>query len=280
MSRVGRVEKAGKFEGIGEGPTKGEKHVLYKKVVPKWRIDNPPINEVTMYLSTFEENKVNLAAILNDLNELDSEDLIKLRINSPGGLLNEGKSLINAFHDTGAFITTELMSDAASMAAIIFCIGNKRVIYENSTIMFHTFSSGYMGKGQEMEAYTKHSSKNNDAFFRAHIVGMSEEEIQKMTDGKDFWFNAKEMCKRGIATHVVVHGLSIPAKRYLKLLKKVKKEAKKAYPKERIRPKTLAEGLVYGIDALTPISEMQQEYIANTHQQLSELIGSYDDYDS
>ncbi len=272
--------RGNRFEGISEGPTKGEKHVLYKKVIPKLNIENPPINEVTMYLSTFEENKINLAAILNDLSELTPEDSIKLRINSPGGLLNEGKSLINAIQNTGALVTTELLSDAASMAAIMFCIGDKRVIYESSSIMFHTFSSGYMGKGQEMESYTKHASKNNDAFFKAHILGMSETEIQSMSDGKDFWFNTKEMCQRGIATHVVVRGLTIPAKKYLKLLKKVKKVSKKTFTDVKIRPKTLAEALIYGIDALSPIAEEKQEIFNQTQIQLNELLSTYDHDDT
>ncbi len=267
-------------DGPSEGPTKGEKHVLYKKVIPKLNIENPPINEITLYLSTFEENKINLAAILNDLSELNPEDSIKLRINSPGGLLNEGKSLINAIQNTGAFVETELLSDANSMAAIMFCIGDKRVIYEGSSLMFHTFSSGYMGKGQEMESYTKHATKNNDAFFRAHILGMTDVELQKMSDGKDFWWDAKKMCKRGVATHVVVRGLTMTAKRYLKLLKKVKKAAKKAFPKEKIRPKTLAEALIYGVDSLSPIAEEKQARFEETQNQLNQLLGSYDHDDT
>ena len=41
-----------------------------------------------------------------------------------------------------------------------------------------------------------------------------------MLIGKDFWMDTKELCKRGIATHVLVEGKEIKAKKYLKSLKK------------------------------------------------------------
>ncbi len=263
-----------------EGITKGNHHILFKKIIPRLAIENPPITEVTLYLSTFQENKINLAEILNSLNELTPEDSVKLRINSPGGKLTEGKAIINSLQNTGALITTELLSDGASMAAIMFCIGDKRIIYEHSTIMFHTFSSGYAGKGAEIESYIKHATKSNDAFFKAHILGLTNEEIQKMTDGKEYWFGAKKMCERGIATHVVIRGLQIPAKKYLKLLKKVKKVAKKNFPKEKIRPKSMAEALIFGIDALTPIAEENQHKFNEVQEKLTELLGSYEHDDS
>lgn len=126
-----------------------------------------------------------------------------------------------------------------------------------------------------MESYIKHASKNNKLFFQSILIGMSQEELDQMTNGKDFWFNAKEMCQRGIATHVVVRGLEIPAKHYLKLLKKVKKEAKKLYPKEKLCPKTLDEAIIYGIDAVTPFAEEKKAKFEKTQEQLNALLSNY-----
>jgi len=264
----------------GDKTFKGDKHVLYKKLIPQIDIENQMVNQVTLYLSTFHESKINIAEILNDLSELNENDKIKLRINSPGGLLNEGRAMINAIHATGAEVTTEILSDAASMGALMFCIGSKRLIYENSTIMFHNFSGGYFGKGQEMESYIKHSVKNNKLFFASHLIGLTEEELVQMENGKDWWFNAKQMCERGIATHVIVHGLTIPAKYYLKLLKKVKKAVKKAakkqFPAEKIKIKSLDEALIYGIDALTPIAMARKDFFDQTQLELSELLNNFD----
>jgi hypothetical protein len=101
-----------------------------------------------------------------------------------------------------------------------------------------------------------------------------------MTDGKDFWFDTKEMCQRGIATHVEVNGLVIPAKQYLKLLKKAKKTAKKLYPDEKLKIGSLREALIYNIDALSPVSKAKQESFAEIQSQIIELINNYDHDDA
>jgi len=253
---------------------RGDRHLMFTKVVPQYEIEIPTIKSATLYLSTMMENKINLAELLNEISDFTPEDRIKVIINSPGGLVSEGKSTINTLLGTGAKITTELLSDAASMASILFCIGHKRVAYENSGIMFHTFSSGYMGKGGEMKDYITHKSKNLNAFFKAHILGLTDEEIDKMIDGKEWWFDTKKMCERGIATHVNVHGILIPAKQYLKLLKKVKKTAKKmGYGKIS----TLTEALIFNIDSLTPIVEEKEKVRDDLQARLTQFITEFED---
>lgn len=250
--------------------TRGEKHILFKKAVPKFRIDMPVVNEMTLYLSIFDEDKVNLALLLNDIREMGQGDILKIIINSPGGLVSEGRALINTILATGTDIQTELVSQAASMAAIMFCIGHRRVVYENSSIMFHTFSAGYAGKGEEIKSYIDHTSKNLNSFFRSIIVGMSDEEIQQMTNGKDFWFDTKEMCQRGIATHVMVQGLLIPSAKYLKLLKKAKKTAKKL----GVKIDSLEEALNHGIDALSPVAREYDERMFKIEEEIGEIINN------
>ncbi len=46
-----------------------------------------------------------------------------------------------------------------------------------------------------------------------------------MLVGQDYWMDAKELCKRKIATHVILEGQEITAKEYLKLLKSRKKNS-------------------------------------------------------
>ncbi len=45
-----------------------------------------------------------------------------------------------------------------------------------------------------------------------------------MIIGQDYWMDTKEMCKRGIATHVIMEGREFTAEEYLKKIKKVKRE--------------------------------------------------------
>lgn len=250
----------------------GNRHILFKTQEPRFSIENPVVNVATVYFSDFTESRINLARMLNEFSSLTPDDKINLIINSPGGYAREGKAFINTIQRTGALINTELLAEAASMAALMFCIGSNRVIYENSSIMFHTFSGGYSGKGNEIKDYANHATKHMESFFKALIIGLDEVEIQKMFDGKEYWFDAKKMCQRGIATHVSVHDLLIPAKKYLKLLKKVKKTAKKL----NIKIDSLAEALIFNIDALTPLQEEQQKQFDETQQKLLDLVNEND----
>jgi hypothetical protein len=45
-------------------------------------------------------------------------------------------------------------------------------------------------------------------------------EFEQFKDGKEFWFTAKEMAERGIATHVKVNGVEISAETWLSSLNK------------------------------------------------------------
>jgi ATP-dependent protease ClpP protease subunit len=258
--------------------TKGERHFLRKNKTQRIKFHNPLITEATIYLSTFEENPVNFAEILYEVRDLKEDDRLRLIINSPGGYVNEGRSLINTIKSTGVEVFTELLSDADSMAAVMFCIGDKRIVYENSSIMFHTFSTAYWGKGGDIKDYIDHTSKNLDEFFRSIIIGLTDEEIDRMNEGKEWWFGTKEMCERGIATHVNVDGVNIPAGDYLKLLKKVKKVGKKLAKKEGVKIKinSLAEAFLHGIDALTPAIEKKKEAAEKIQKELEKVLGGYD----
>jgi len=258
-----------------ENPNKkrtGKHHILYKEKVSKFKIDIPIVNQITLYLSTFEENKVNLAEIIQELRTLDPGDNVKLIINSPGGYVTEGASLINTLLSLNVDIETTLLAQGASMGALVFCIGDRRVIYETSEIMFHNFSGGYVGKGGEIKDYISHKYKHFNNFFKAFAIGLSNTEMQKMFDGKEYWFDAEEMCRREIATHVNISGVLVPAKKYLKILKKAKKMAKK----EGFKINTLEEALNYGIDVLTEVEDEQQQLLQTVSEQITELVAKND----
>ena len=107
--------------------------------------------------------------------------------------------------------------------ALTFCMGDKRVVTLRSDLMFHDYSGGVGGKGGEIETRIKHSSKHLRKFFKDVILKgdfLTKKEFSQMLIGKDFWFNHKEMLKRGIATHILIDGEEMTAKKYLKSIKK------------------------------------------------------------
>jgi len=218
-----------------------EQHTLYietiqeqKTVLNKekniYRI-TPKHKRYRVYIGRFFELKRGLHSVFNGLREASDKDYLELMINSGGGLVNEGQQFYNLMQDKFYGRTVSYLDNKGySMGALLFCMTDKRIIYPYSDLMFHTYSHGSHGKGGEVKTHVDHTAKKLEQFFYDLIVKkgfLSEEEFQKMLIGQDYWMDAKELCKRGIATHVITQGEEISAKEYLKRLKKSKKSSKK-----------------------------------------------------
>lgn len=208
----------------------------------------PPHKLFRVFISSFSEHKKGLHAVFNELRKADANDEIELRINSGGGLVAEGKQFYNIILEKfGLNTTTYLDNYGYSMGALLFCMGAKRVVYPYSALMFHNYSHGSWGKGENVKSHVKHTARTLKSFFRDLTVErgfLTKDEFKQMRLGKDFWMDTEEMCRRGIATHVVVYDETITAKKYLKCAKKeraeieaAKKAEKKATKKARAKKK-------------------------------------------
>ena len=196
---------------------------LYE-IIPKHRV-------YRIFIGRFFELKRGLHSVFNELKSAKEHDILEFVINSGGGFVNEGMQFYNIIQAKFTNRTTAYLDNYGySMGALLFCMASKRVIYPYSDLMFHTYSSVIGGKGGDMKARFKHSDKKIKRFFKDIIVKqgfLSKEEFKKMLIGQDYWMDAKELCKRGIATHVICEGKELTAKEYLKVLKRAKKENKR-----------------------------------------------------
>jgi len=222
-------------------PTVGNQHhTLFKQEVDeKVQVEvvayTPGHVNHVVYIGEFSEMNNGLHKMFHELRQADNEkDKIELRISSHGGFVTEGAQFYNLIREVFKDrCTTYLDAHGYSMGALLFCIGDaERVIYETSSLMFHDYSSGAIGKANEIISSIQFSAKHIRAFFKKVIVTpgfLSEEEFQQMTEGKDYWMDSIELCKRKIATHVIVDGEKVTAEEYLDICagKKPKKVAKK-----------------------------------------------------
>ncbi len=214
-----------------------EQHTLYSEVVEEKKklIDKsknlyeitPKHTKYRIFIGRFFELKRGLHSVFNELKNAKEHDRLELIIDSNGGFVNEGMQFFNIIIEKFPNRTTAYLDNHGySMGALLFCMANKRVIYPYSDIMFHNYSGGAIGKGGEIKSRVKHRDKLLRKFFYDIVVEqgfLTKSEFEKMLIGQDYWMDAKQMCKRGIATHVVVDGKEIEASEFLKLLKKRKK---------------------------------------------------------
>lgn len=205
-------------------PDMGQKERLFSKT-------NKLIKTHTLYLDDGIQPDTDINNLINTLRSAGKEDKLVVRICSPGGVVhiaNRFKTIMRSdFHGR---TTTILDPYAASAGADLFLDGDVRIIYPYSYIMFHNFSAGAWGKGREILSrvgfYNKFFSKLMETEYGPYFT---KDELEDMFKGADFYFDAEEMCRRGIATKVDVNGTLIDAKKYLKSLetKKAKKPVEK-----------------------------------------------------
>lgn len=221
----------------------GQKESLFSKATKV-------IKTHTLYLDDSIKADTDINGLVNTLRSAGKEDKLVVRICSPGGAVhvaNRFKTIMKSdFHGR---TTTILDPYGASASADLFLDGDVRIIYPYSYIMFHNFSAGAWGKGREILSrvgfYNNFFSK---LMQREYGPYFTKDEIEDLFKGADFYFDAEEMCRRGIATKVDVNGTLMDAKKYLKSLE----------PKVTTK-KPVAKKTVEAVKSTKPVNKTTKE---------------------
>ena len=69
--------------------------------------------------------------------------------------------------------------------------------YDHGSVMIHNFSAGVQGKGHElMQTVTGFQQYITKLMYDYYIPFLTEEEFDRVIDGKDYWFTASEVKER------------------------------------------------------------------------------------
>lgn len=170
---------------------------------------------------------VDAAQLARDIRALDA-DRITVSINSPGGDVFDGITILNALRQHPATVTANVMGLAASAASFIACGCDTVVMAENSTLMIHDASGVVIGTAQDMAemADLLDQISDNIASIYAAKAGGSAENWRAVMRGEK-WYSAQEAVDAGLADQVDKASRTLAPKA----------EPKNAAPK----PHTLAE---------------------------------------
>ena len=111
-----------------------------------------------------EINSETAASIVAQLRYLESESVdkpITMLIQSPGGEINSGYSIIDTMNNIKCPVYTVAMGMTASMAVTVFLNGKKgeRTVYKHSELLVHQPLGGAQGQISDMERNVKHGIK-------------------------------------------------------------------------------------------------------------------------
>lgn len=135
--------------------------------------------------------------LIHNLYNATEDDSFAIIINNGGGVVETAVMLVDAINRTPATVNCLISGFAASAATIIALACDNLEIAEHSSFMVHNYSGGLGGKGHELKARQQFMDKALNNAFKSFYAGfLTEEEMQEVIDGKDFWFAPDEVRER------------------------------------------------------------------------------------
>ena len=138
--------------------------------------------------------------------EADSDEPIRIYINSPGGDVDAGYAIFDMIRFVKAPVYCIGMGLVASAGALILLAADKsrRIGLPNSHYLIHQPLSGIKGVATDIEIHAqeleKTKAKINDLI--AQETGKPLEQVAKDTD-RDYWLSATEAMEYGLISKVV-----------------------------------------------------------------------------
>lgn len=157
-------------------------------------------SEVTDALST---------SIVQQLLYLESKDATKdiyLYINSPGGSVTAGLSIIDTMNYIRPDVVTIGLGRCASMGATILTCGTKgkRCILPQAEVMIHQVSSGTQGKNADIQVAAQHIAQTNRRLFEM-LAKNCNQTVEKIIDDcvADRYMLADEAIAYGVVDKII-----------------------------------------------------------------------------
>ena len=139
---------------------------------------------------------------LHYLESIKPGEKITFFINSPGGMVTAGYSIMDTMNLISSPVSTVCMGIAASMGSILLSAGQKgeRYIYPMGEVMIHQPSMGYLqGSASDIEIHAKQILRTKDLAAEILAKNCNKTVKQVLTDfERDYWMNAKESIEYGI----------------------------------------------------------------------------------
>ena len=148
-----------------------------------------------------------ICAQLLFLESEDPEKEIYMYINSPGGSVTAGMAIYDTMQYIAPPVATLCMGQAASMAALLLCAGEKGMRYAlpHSRILIHQPLGGAQGQATDIGIQAREILRMREELngILAGHTGQSMERIEKDTE-RDYFMTAKEALEYGIIDTIMV----------------------------------------------------------------------------
>jgi len=168
--------------------------------------DSPAVTEILLYDEIGEDpwfgTGVSAKQFTEDLQAVDTEE-IHLRINSPGGNVFEGITMLNALRRHDSKVTVFVDGLAASAASLVAMGGDQIVMSRNAEMMIHDAWGVAIGNAEEMQRMADDLGRASDNIASAYAdrAGGTVNQWRKAMTAET-WYSDKEAVSAGLADRV------------------------------------------------------------------------------
>jgi ATP-dependent Clp protease protease subunit len=129
---------------------------------------------------------------------------IYLEINSPGGSIADGMSIINTIENIKSPVHTIISGQVCSMAALISICGDKRLIYANSYFMQHSTSDivgDYINYIKDRTKFLCEFEHRTEKMLK-NRTKLTTNDMMKIRTG-ELWLNADQCLAKGVVDEII-----------------------------------------------------------------------------
>jgi ATP-dependent protease ClpP protease subunit len=135
--------------------------------------------------------------MVHKIQTASSDEMIYIHLNTPGGHLDTGVQIINAMQATRAHVTVSIEGNCHSLGTLIFLAADEFVVHDNCLMMFHNFSGGTYGKGNEQQSQIEAQIKwFNTLAKKLYVPFLSLTEFDRVVRGEDIWLQSEDIRTR------------------------------------------------------------------------------------
>ncbi len=163
----------------------------------------------TRTITIFGEINMKLAQEVTEklmLLAADSDDDIKIFINSPGGHVESGDTIFDMIRFVKPKVKVVGTGWVASAGALIYAAAEREDRYSlpNTRFLLHQPMGGVRGQAQDIAIEAEEIIKMRERLNRifSEQTGQSLEKVSKDTD-RNFWMGAKQAVDYGLVGHII-----------------------------------------------------------------------------
>ena len=159
------------------------------------------------YILLYDEiQNVSADIVCSKLRAMDilSHKPITIEINSPGGSVSDGMSIINTIEHVKSPIVTIISGQSCSMAALISIVGDYRLVYANSYWMQHSSSDivgDYINYIKDRVKFLAEFEHRTEKILK-NKTKLTASDMNHIRSG-ELWLNSEQCLAKGVVDKII-----------------------------------------------------------------------------